>query len=135
MNPAMKVLNATLDFVILNTISAQLSPDLYTWLWNSLVIIMAFILRIGIERNNKTLTWSKALTQTIYTISYCFFAVLFWNTYLNYEKGFEIYLFLNALFAVFIVGEGEVVFKIGFKSWLGNCLKSFIATNDKKGEE
>lgn len=127
----MKIVHATSDFVVLNMLSFAITQDVYMWLWYSLAILLAFLLRIGIELNNRTLTKRSALIQSIYTVSYCFFAIIFWKTYLNYTKGFEVYLFINSLFAVFIVSQLESMFKAGFRTWARNWLKSIMAAESK----
>lgn len=135
MNPTMRIIYAVLDFLILNIISIVIHKDVYVWLWYFLAISLAFLLRVGIELNNRTLTSRSIMIQTIYTVSYCFFAIIFWKTYLNYNKGFEVYLFINSLFAVFIVGQLESMFKAGFRTWARNWLKSVIASEDKGESE
>lgn len=122
------MVRAALEFVVLNVVAVPLIQDPALFLWYSLAVLLAFILRLGIEYNKNTLTWRNAFIQTIYTISYCYFAILVWNSYLNYGKGFEVYLFLNSLFAVFIVGQLEVMFQMGFKAWAKKWIKSVIAS-------
>lgn len=56
--------------------------------------------------------------------------ILVWNTFLNYSRGLEIYLFVNSLFAVFMVSQFEEVFELGFKSWLKIKLGKFLAVEN-----
>lgn len=125
----MKIVTATGEFVILNVIALPLAAhvDPMVWAWYSLCIALAFVLRLGMEHKKHKLTWSALLYQSIYTISWSFFMILVWNTFLNYTRGFEIYLFINSLFAVFMVSQFEEVFQVGFKSWLRIKLGKLIA--------
>lgn len=130
----MKLLIAYRDFFLIYILAVPLHMDWSIWIWYSLCVILAFALRLGIEFNKDRLTWRNGLIQSIYTITWCFFSVLIWHTFLSYDKGFEIYLFVNSLFAVFIVGESEKVFEKGFKQWLGDKLGTVLASR-KEGDK
>ena len=125
----MKIWYATLDFVLLNiAVGINSTIDLYSALWYSLCIVLAFVLRLGMEARKDRLTWKSLLYQSIYTLSWSFFMILVWNTWLNYKSGFEVYLFINSLFSVFMVGQFEIMFEIGFKEWMRVKLGKFLAT-------
>jgi hypothetical protein len=127
MNPVMRIVYASWDFVVINAIILPLSPDPIVWGWYSICILLAFALRLGMEHKRHKLTWISLLYECIYTVSWCFFTVLIWATFLNYTRGFEIYLFINSLFASFMVSQFEQVFQNGFKTWLRLKVGKFLA--------
>lgn len=134
MNVVTKSGYAVLDFIVINVVAlpfAQLDPML--WAWYSLCVILAFILRLGMEHRKHRLTWTSLAYQCVYTISWSFFMVLVWNyLFPKGREGFEIYLFINSLFAVFMVSSFEEIFEIGFKAWLKIKLGKFLATQEKE---
>lgn len=98
-------------------------------------IVLAFLLRIAMEWGKNALSPKSLLIQAITTIALCFVAIYLWHDFLNYSKGFEIYVFSCSLFSVFIVGEIEIVFKIGFRKWLKIGLVKLMASEDKEIEK
>lgn len=132
MNIVMRILYATSDFVIINILAYPMVADPLALIWYALCVALAFALRLGMEHKKKMLTKQTLLYQSICTISWCFFAVLIWNDFLVYERGFEIYLFLNSLFAVFLIGQLENVFEMGVKEWLKIKLRKFLAVEEKE---
>lgn len=125
----MKTVLAFADFMLINAVLIPfVASDIVTWAWYALCIALAFVLRLGMEHNKKRLTRSSLLIQSVYTITWSFFMVLIWNTFLNWTKGFEVYLFVNSLFAVFMVGQFEIIFEMGFKEWVRVKLGKFLAT-------
>lgn len=132
----MRIAYATFDFVIVNIAASFVTPkpDVLTWLWYALSVLLAFSLRLGIEYDNNKLTRKNLVRQTIYTISWVFLSVLFYKE-MKWQGWFEIYLFLNSLFGVFFVSHFEVTFKQvvrkGFKTWLRGKLNWLLA--DEKG--
>lgn len=135
MNIVMKVLTASLEsaFVLSVVISPLDTFNPVVWAWYSLCIILAFVLRLGIESKKRQLTARSLLYHSIFTISWTFFSILVWNTFLNYDKGYPIYLFINSLFATFFVSQFETVFKLGFKEWLRIKLGKFLAVEREEG--
>lgn len=133
MNTLMRTTNAVLDFIVINVIAIPLVSNPIALAWYGLCVALAFVLRLGMEHRAHKLTWASLLYQSITTVSWSFFAILVWNTFLRYDKGFEIYLFINALFASYMVAQFEETFKIGIKEWLRLKLGKFLAV--EKGEE
>lgn len=125
----MRIGYATFDFILINiaAVSIQSMPEPLTLAWYSLCVLLAYALRLGMEHKRNNLTGKVLLYQSICTVSWCFLMVLVWNAFLNYEKGFEIYLFINSLFSVFMVSQFEDVFQMGVKSWLRTKLNKFLA--------
>lgn len=125
----------TTEFLILNIVVVPFVSDPLLLAWYSLSIFLAFVLRLAMEYDERTLTWKTGIRQAVYTVSYCYFAIIFWFSYLNYKSGFEIYLFLNSLFAVFLVGQLKHIFQIGVKATLKKWLRGFLAseTTEIKG--
>ena len=129
MNVVMKTVLAFADFMLINAVLIPFAVfDVVTWAWYALCVVLAFVLRLGMEHKKNRLTRSSLLIQSVYTITWSFFMVLIWNTFLNWNKGFEVYLFINSLFAVFMVGQFEVIFELGFKEWIRVKLGKFLAT-------
>lgn len=126
----MKLAYASFDFVVINIIAipfAMVDPML--WTWYSLCIALAFVLRLGMEHKRHKLTKASLLYQSICTVTWSFFMILVWNyTFPKGRPGFEIYLFINSLFAVFMVSQFEEIFESGFKSWARTKLSTFLAT-------
>lgn len=98
-------------------------------------LILAFLLRIALEWGKETLTFKSSVIQAISTLALCFVSIYIWKDFLKYGKGFEIYVFFCSLFSVFIVGEIEVVFKIGFRKWIKNSLLKIMAADDKEASK
>lgn len=135
MNIIQIMTRGTTEFLVLNIVVVPFVADPLLLAWYSLSIFLAFILRLAMEYDDKALTWVTGIKQAVYTVSYCYFAIIFWFSYLNYKSGFEIYLFLNSLFSVFMVGQLKYIFQMGVKATLRKWLRSFIAseTTDIKG--
>lgn len=134
MNIVSMMVKGGIDFVVLNVVAVPFINDPALMLWYSLSVLLAFILRLGIEYNENNLTWRSAFIQTVYTISYCYLAIIVWFTYLNYGKGFEVYLFFNSLFAFFMVKQVQVMFKFGIKAWGRKWLRSLVAAEPTEEE-
>jgi len=95
-------------------------------------IVLAFLLRIAMEWGKNNLNAKNVVIQAISTMALCFVSIYIWHDFLKYERGFEIYVFFSALFSVFIVGEIEIVFKIGFRKWLKTGLVKLLASDEKE---
>lgn len=95
-------------------------------------IVLAFLLRIAMEWGKNNLNSKNVVIQAISTMALCFVSIYIWHDFLKYERGFEIYVFFSALFSVFIVGEIEIVFKIGFRKWLKTGLVKLLASDEKE---
>lgn len=122
-----------LNFIIMEaTFLGMTTQDAMAHAGAAGAIVLAFLLRIAMEWGKNTLNAKNAVIQAISTLALCFVSIYVWHDFLNYEKGFEIYVFFSALFSVFIVGEIEVVFKIGFRKWLKTSLVKILATDDKE---
>lgn len=134
MNIITLMLKALSEVVILMVLAVPVVYDPSLYFWYSLSILLAFVLRLGIEFKNNNLTWRNALIQTIYTISYCYFAIIVWTTLSINGKWFAVYLFINSLFAVLIVSQLEIIFEMGLKKWLRLKLKNFLALEDREEE-
>lgn len=129
MNVVSKTVIAFYDFALVSVIALPFAAvDTMLYAWYSLCILLAFVLRLGMEARKNRLTWRTLMYQSIYTISWSFFMILVWNSWLKWKSGFEVYLFVNSLFAVFMVSQFEVIFEIGVKEWLRVKLGKFLAT-------
>ncbi len=133
MNILTAMVRGTIEFVILNIVIVPFVSDPLLIAWYSLSVFLAFVLRLALEYDENKLSWKTGIRQAIYTITYCYFAIIFWFSYLNYKSGFEIYLFLNSLFAVFLVGQLKSFFQMGVKATLRKWAKNFLAAEEKEG--
>lgn len=137
MNIVMKIYTASFEFVLMLTLISNpiTTIDPIVWLWYFLCIALGFLLRIGMEHKEHRLTKASLLYQSICTVSWCFFMSLVWNYFFDQnKKGFEMFLFVNSLFAAFMVGQFEEVFKVGLKETLRIKLNRFLAVERSKEE-
>ena len=137
MSIVIKILTASIECVfILSMVASPFAMfDPLVWAWYSLCIVLAFILRLGMEHKKNRLTKKTLLYQSIYVTSWSFFMILVWNYCFTPDtKGFEIYLFINSLFASFLVSQFEKGFEMGFKEWLRIKLGKFLAVEKDKEE-
>jgi len=136
MNIVNTIARAGYEFLVINIIALPFAlGNPLTIVWYSLCVGLAFVLRVGMEHNKHRLTGAALLYQSICTISWTFFSVLVWNYFfIDAKKGFEIYLFVNSLFATFLVSQFEEVGKSGIKQWLRLKLSTFLA-NEKQEEK
>lgn len=122
-----------LNFVIMEAAFLGFtSKDSITHAGAACAIVLAFLLRIALEWGKDTLTFKSAIIQAICTLALCFVSIYVWHDFLKWNRGFEIYVFFSSLFSVFIVGEIDVVFKIGFRKWLKSSLTKIMAIDDKE---
>jgi len=136
MNVVVKLLHASVDFVLLNVALAL--PVTFSPIdasWYMLCIALGFVLRIAILVKDDKYTHKVLLLHSVFTVCWCFLAVLAWNTWfystwINKGKAFEIYLFCNSLSAVFLVGEFDYISKTGIKGWLRVKLGKFLAKDE-----
>lgn len=136
MNIVATVLKAVGEVLIINIILIPTGFSPYVALWYSLIVLLAFLLRFAMNKKKTGLwPWGEFIEQSIYTLSWSFFASLVWFKLYPTSQWFEVYLFLNSLFASFLVGELEHIMSVGFRPWLKNCLLKFVATETKKEEE
>ena len=93
-------------------------------------VILAFLLRVAMDSKKSKPTFWGIVSQLIITSSLCYISVFVWRDYLDYKKGFEVYLFVISLFAVFIAGQLDSIFEMGFKSWARSIIGRIMAKND-----
>lgn len=96
-------------------------------------VILAFMLRVAMDSKKTAPTIIGVFTQIIITMALCFISVYVWRDFLNYKKGFEIYLFTVSLFSVFIAGQLDRMFEYGFKKWAQNILGKIMAKDEGEG--
>lgn len=136
MNIVMRYVYAIADVVVIRMIALPVVADPSMWIWYGLCVALAFMLRLGMEHKRHRLTTQTLFYQCIYTISWIFFAILIWDYFYKLEtQGFSIYLFVNSLFASFLVSQFEQIFEKGFKAWLQIKLGKFLAVESGKDEK
>lgn len=129
----MRTTLAYVECMILTAVPLKfISLDPMVWVWYSLCIALAFMLRLGMKHKKHELNAQTLLYESICTISWSFISILFWYTFINYEKGFEIYLFMNSLFASFMVSQVEQLGKHSIKQWLRIKLGKFLAVEKEE---
>lgn len=141
MNPVMKIVVAVYDFILINiliSLNGHVSvPDL---LWYSLCVGLGFGLRIAVLIKDNNYTHRTLLIHIMFTVCWCFLMILLWrtkfhSTFINQGgNSFEIYLFINALFSVYMVGQFDYFFKLGFRGWMRLNVGKLIAKDAKEDE-
>lgn len=122
-----------INFVVMEaTFLGLTAQDAMTHAGAAGAIVLAFLLRIAMEWGKNTLNGKNAVIQAISTLALCFVSIYIWHDFLKWNRGFEIYVFFSSLFSVFIVGEVEIVFQMGFRKWLKNSLVRILASEDKE---
>lgn len=120
MNPVIKIAACFIDaFIIAAVISLPTNLDGFKLAMYSAAVILGIVLRITL---NKLSNAKDIFRLSMITLPWCFFATIVWTEFLNYQKGFIVYLFVNALFSEFIVRETERGFKEGFRKRLSNII-------------
>lgn len=142
MTPAMKVAIGFVDFILISaTMSLHGGYTAADMAWYFLCVALGFGLRIAILKNDNKYSSKKLMIHMMYSISWVFIMVLLWRTYLNRTflnqggNSFEIFLFLNSLFSVYMVGQFEYFFKIGYRSWLNLFVGRLIAKEVKEDDK
>ncbi len=93
-------------------------------------VVLAFLLRVAMDSKKQRPTFWGIVSQIVITGALCFVSVYIWRDYLDYKKGFEVYLFTVSLFAVFIAGQLDGMFEFGFKKWAQNFIGRIMAKNE-----
>lgn len=137
-NIVMKIVLAVTDFVLINIVLSVGGIDIYSISWYALCMALGFGLRVAVLVKDNKYTTKVLFIHMVFTLSWCFLTVLIWRTGLDKTwinrggNSFEIYLFLNSLFSVYLVGQFEFFFKLGFKQWLSLKVSSLIAKDQGK---
>lgn len=125
MNPGMKILLAAFDFVLINIVlSLHGNISMIDVAWYMLCVGLGFGLRVAVMINNNNYSHKLLFVHGAFTVCWVFLVVLFWRTSLHKTwmnqggNSFEIFLFLNSLFSVYMVSQFEYFFKAGFKGWI-----------------
>lgn len=93
-------------------------------------VILAFMLRVAMDSKKAKPTFIGVITQVVITGALCYISYFVWRDFLDYKKGFEIYLFTVSLFSVFIAGQLDSIFEYGFKKWAQNAIGKIMAKNE-----
>ena len=93
-------------------------------------VILAFMLRIAMDSKKSRQTVTGVFRQMVITVALCFISVYIWRDFLDYKKGFEIYLFTVSLSSVFISGQLDRMIENGFKNWAKNFIGKVMAKNE-----
>lgn len=134
----MKIVIATIDFIVINAVlSFNMGISVSEILFNGLCVGLAFGLRMAMLVKDNKYSVKTMFIHAVFTISWVFFVVLLWRTsvykYLDYGgNSFQIYLFLNSLFSVYMVSQFEYFFKIGFRNWLRMVAGRIVAKDVKE---
>lgn len=128
------ILNSVLNFfVLISLLAVGTVNDPKFYVGCLLAIVAGFLLRVGIEINNNSLTRKSALIQAIYSTCLCYLSVLVWR---DWDLGLklEYYLFFCSCFSVFIVGLLEKTFKKGLSGYAEGFIKRVLAKDNKQEE-
>lgn len=126
MNPVLKIVTCFIDaFIISVAVSLPFDLDIYKILLYCSAVGLAIVLRIMLDKLFKP----KDILRVIsITLPWCFIASAIWFEFLDYKKGFIVYLFVNALFSEFMASESQKGFREGFRK-RADYLGSWIAGN------
>lgn len=134
MNIVNTIARAGYEFLVINIVAIPfVVGNPWTIAWYVLCVALAFLLRVGMEHKEHRLTWASLLYQSICTIGWSFFSVLCWDYFFTDKtKGIEIYLFVNSLFATFMVSQFEDIGKSSIKKWLAAKVGTILATEKQE---
>jgi hypothetical protein len=140
-HPVMKFIIAAADFLLIN-ILVSLNTDISVadMLWYGICMGLGFGLRVAVLINDNQYTHRTLFIHIAFTVCWCFFMILVWrtklhSTFLNQGgNSFEIYLFINALFSVYMVNQFQTYFKTGFPGWLRATVGKVLAKEVKEEE-
>lgn len=142
MTPGMKVAIGFLDFILISaTMSLHGGYTAADLAWYFLCVALGFGLRIAILQKDNKYTNKILAVHMMFTVAWVFVMVLFWRTWVHTTflnqggNSFEIYLFLNSLFSVYMVGQFEYFFKVGFRGWLNLFVGRLIAKEVKEDDK
>lgn len=134
MNVVTKALLAVVDTILVAIHVPFIISDPSLIPWYLLCVMLGFVLRLGMERRKRLLTWETAMWHSICTIGWCFLAAIVWWE-MGYSKWFSAYLFLNSLFAAFLVTQLDEIGKQGIREWFRIKLGKFLATEKAKEDQ
>lgn len=130
----MKILLAAFDFVLVNIVlSLHGNISMIDIAWYMLCVGLGFGLRVAVMINNNNYSHRLLFVHGAFTICWVFLMVLLWRTSLHKTwmnqggNSFEIFLFLNSLFSVYMVSQFELLFKASFRKWLAINVGRIIA--------
>lgn len=134
MNPGMKIVLAAFDFVLINIVlSHHGNISLIDAAWYMLCVGLGFGLRVAVMINNNNYSHKLLFVHGAFTVCWVFLMILLWRTSLHTTwmnqggNSFEIFLFLNSLFSVYMVSQFELLFKASFRKWLAINVGRIIA--------
>lgn len=137
----MKFIIALTDFIMINIlISLNNHVSVADMLWYGLCVGLGFGLRVAVLVNDNKYSHRTLFIHIAFTVCWCFLMILVWRTKLHTTfinqggNSFEIYLFINALFSVYMVNQFQNYFKIGFSGWLKATASKVLAKDIKEGE-
>ena len=138
MNPVMKIILASVDFVLIYASLSLGGMDIYSILWYLICIGLGFGLRVAVLVQDGKYTPKVLMIHVAFTICWTFLMILLWRTWVygtwinQGGNSFEIYLFINALFSVYMVGQFDHFFKLGFRGWLRLNAGKILAKDDRE---
>ena len=124
-----------LTFLLLTTVivseTSQEAPMLSLSIF--LAALSGYAIRLGMDIQNKQLSWSRTLIQVLYIIGLSWFGLNMWPL-LETKWPVTTYVFFVSVFGVFLVGLLNSIVKQGLTTYFKGMLKKLLADEEIKEE-
>jgi len=122
-------------FLLLTTVivseTSQEAPMLSLSIF--LAALSGYAIRLGMDIQNKQLSWSRTIIQVLYIIGLSWFGLNMWPL-LETKWPVTTYVFFVSVFGIFIVGLANSIVKQGLTAYFKGMLKKLLADEEIKEE-
>jgi len=122
-------------FILITTVivseTSQEAPMLSLSIF--LAALTGYAIRLGMDIQNKQLTWTRTLIQILYIVGLSWFGLNMWPL-LETKWPVTTYIFFVSIFSVFIVSLMDKIFKQGLTAYFKGMLKKLLADEEIKDE-
>ena len=98
-----------------------------------LAALSGYAIRLGMDIQNKQLSWSRTIIQVLYIIGLSWFGLNMWPL-LETKWPVTTYVFFVSVFGIFIVGLANSIVKQGLTAYFKGMLKKLLADEEIKEE-
>lgn len=124
-----------LTFLLITTVivseTSQDAPMLSLSIF--LAALSGYAIRLGMDIQNKQLSWSRTIIQVLYIIGLSWFGLNMWPL-LETKWPVTTYVFFVSVFGIFIVGLANSIVKQGLTAYFKGMLKKLLADEEIKEE-
>ena len=124
-----------LTFLLITTVivseTSQEAPMLSLSIF--LAALSGYAIRLGMDIQNKQLSWSRTIIQVLYIIGLSWFGLNMWPL-LETKWPVTTYVFFVSVFGIFIVGLANSIVKQGLTAYFKGMLKKLLADEEIKEE-